>query len=223
MMCYYSDSLAAERLKRCYELATPAVRRYLDAETRYVRKWIRSGDRVLELGCGYGRVLRELATETRRLVGIDTSLASLGMARRYLADLPHVSLVQSDAVRPALAPHSFDVVLCTQNGVSAFHADHIVLFENAAGLVAPGGTLLFSTYAREFWAHRLEWFRIQARQGLVGEIDEATTGDGTIVCKDGFTASTLDATDFRRLAAHIGVGANIQVVDGSSLFCAVFL
>ncbi len=68
---YYSDKLAAERLQRCYELAPPAVQRFLEVESQYVRQRIRPTDRVLELGCGYGRVLEDLGVpEQGMLVGI---------------------------------------------------------------------------------------------------------------------------------------------------------
>jgi len=108
MLTYYTDTLAAEKLKRCYDLATPAVRRYLAAEIQYVRQWIRHGTRVLELGCGYGRVLRDLATTTDQLFGIDTSYGSLAMAQQYLGDHRNVTLAQADAVRLAFSPRSFD-------------------------------------------------------------------------------------------------------------------
>src|SRR5947209_3540059 len=47
-------------------------------------------------------------------------------------------------------------------------------------------------YTPQFWEHRLEWFEIQAAHHLIGEIDYQTTGNGTIVCKDGFRATTAD-------------------------------
>ena len=46
----------------------------------------------------------------------------------------------------------------------------------AVDVTRPGGRVLFSSYAEAFWDHRLAWFRLQAREGLLGEIDEAATG-----------------------------------------------
>lgn len=42
-------------------------------------------------------------------------------------------------------------------------------------------------------------------QELPGEIDYQATGNGVIVCKDGFRATSADATTFERLAAGVGV------------------
>jgi hypothetical protein len=70
--------------------------------------------------------------------------------------------------------------------------------------------------------HRLEWFEVQSAHHLIGEIDYQATANGTIVCKDGFRATTADRQSFEKLAASLEVIPRITEVDGSSLFCTVF-
>jgi 2-polyprenyl-6-hydroxyphenyl methylase/3-demethylubiquinone-9 3-methyltransferase len=218
---YYEQTLAGERLRRCYEVAPQAVRRYLEAEIAHVHSWTRHARTVLELGCGYGRVLRELAREPEFVVGIDTSPVSLELANSYLADVGPVNLAVMDAVRPGFELQSFDVVCCVQNGISAFAVDQRTLLSSAVALTRPGGTVLFSSYADRFWPARLEWFRIQSAEGLVGEIDEAATGDGVIVCRDGFRSTTVGPARFRELADGLGSVIRVREVDGSSVFCEI--
>jgi 2-polyprenyl-6-hydroxyphenyl methylase/3-demethylubiquinone-9 3-methyltransferase len=81
-----------------------------------------------------------------------------------------------------------------------------------------GGLVIFSSYAPQFWKHRLEWFEIQSAHHLIGEIDYQATGSGTIVCKEGFRATTADRPRFEKLAASVEVTPRITDVDGSSLF-----
>jgi SAM-dependent methyltransferase len=221
MESYYADKLSAERLRRCYELAPPPVERYLAAEIDHVRHRVVPGSRVLELGCGYGRVLRELAPRAGELVGIDISLSSLQLARAELADEDNVRLALMDAANLGFRPRVFDLVCCVQNGISAFGVDRRRLLAAAVAATRPRGQILFSSYATEFWEERLNWFRIQAAHGLVGEIDEAATGEGIIVCRDGFRASTVGAEEFSALAADLGRRAEIEVVAASSLFCCL--
>ena len=221
MFRYYSDRLAGERLKLCYDLAPRAVQRYLEAEIEHVQAAVRPGDRVLELGCGYGRVLAKLGPSPALLAGIDVSLASLRMADKYLRGTPGVALAAMDAVALALAPASFDLVCCVQNGISAFHADQGALLCSAVAVTRPGGRVMFFSYAEEFWEQRLAWFRIQAAHGLVGEIDEAATRDGTIVCRDGFTATTVSPSHFAELSAGLGRSVSIRTLAGASVLCEI--
>ncbi len=55
-MAYNDEKLSGKNLRRCYEIASPRVKRYLLAEIGFVRP----GDHILELGCGYGRICFEL-------------------------------------------------------------------------------------------------------------------------------------------------------------------
>ncbi|MCX6567334.1 MAG: class I SAM-dependent methyltransferase [Candidatus Aminicenantes bacterium] len=221
MADYYAERLSAERLRRCYEIAPPRVRRYLQAEIDHALTKIRPGDAVLELGCGYGRIMAGLAGKAGRIVGIDTSRASLAAGRERLASFSNCLLIQADAVRLPFPGRSFDAVLCLQNGISAFHVDPERLIEESLNVTKPGGTVLFSSYSDRFWAHRLAWFELQAAEGLVGEIDHEKTGAGRIVCKDGFTAMTFGPEDFRRLTASVAAETEIYDIDDSSIFCEI--
>jgi SAM-dependent methyltransferase len=221
MYRYYDDSLSAERLKRVYEIATPRIRQYLEAETAYVLERISPGDKVLDLGCGYGRILARLAEQAGLVVGIDTSLSSLIMGRDDLADLRNCSLVCMDAVRLGFRDSAFDVVVCIQNGISAFHVDQRALILEAVRVTRPGGAAVFSTYSGRFWDDRLEWFKLQSEAGLLGEIDYARTRDGVIVCKDGFTATTVRPGEFEALTNGLDADVSIVEVDESSVFCEI--
>jgi len=214
---YYRDKLTADRLLRAYQLAPPRVKQYLAAEIDYVRSQIKNGDLVLELGCGYGRVLWDLAAQARLLVGIDTSLSSLHLATKSRA--ANCQLACMDAVELGFGDQSFDIVVCIQNGISAFHVDKDKLITEALRITRVGGIAFFSSYSSKFWQQRLAWFRLQAEAGLVGEIEEAETGGGRIVCKDGFCATTVGAEEFMSLTGNLNAKVELVEVDESSLFC----
>jgi SAM-dependent methyltransferase len=220
---YYTEKLAAGRLRACYEVAPPRVVRYLEAEIAFVLERTTRDTLALELGCGYGRVLERLVPRARAVAGIDTSLASLALARRRLGRRPSLGLLAADATCTAFHDRAFDLTLCIQNGICAFAADQLALLREAVRVTRPGGRVLFSSYAAGFWPDRLEWFEAQAAHGLIGPIDHAATGGGVITCKDGFRATTLGPDGFAALAARLGLTADIVEVDGSSLFCEIIV
>jgi len=215
---YYADRLFGEKLQRVYDLASPRIRQYLDAETRFVIQAVEGARSVLELGCGYGRAMREVAPHVTRIVGIDISRGSLELAASHLRSFRNCELVRMDASRLALRDGAFDAVFCIQNGISAFGTDRRRLVAEAVRVTKDGGVVLFSSYSPRIWPDRLEWFRAQSRAGLLGELEESQTRDGTIVCKDGFRASTVGEEEFRGLFRATGLAPSIHEVDGSSVF-----
>ncbi|HWQ09727.1 MAG TPA: class I SAM-dependent methyltransferase [Holophaga sp.] len=223
MTDYYSETLSSDRLQRCYEIAPARVQRYLAAETAHVRTRLRPGMAVLELGCGYGRVLFQLASPDWSLTGIDSSEKSIAHARRLAPSGLPLAFHVMDATQLDFEDRTFDLTFCVQNGICAFHANEDRLFEEALRVTRPGGTVLFSSYLADFWEHRLAWFERQAEEGLIGPIDRARTKDGRIVCQDGFSAGTCSPEAFSRLARRHGFPPRLVEVDDSSLFLELTL
>jgi len=218
---YYTQKLSAEMLRQCYEVAPPRVKQYLEAEIDFVQDRIKPSDLVIELGCGYGRVLEKLVEKARIVVGIDTSFAFLQLARQIFSNNSSCYFFNMDAVELGFRDGQFDVVICIQNGISAFKVHQRKLIKEAMRVTRSGGRVLFSSYSEHFWKDRLEWFQIQSDHGLVGEIDYNLTGHGVIICKDGFKATTIGPDDFISLTSGLDIIPNITEVDGSSIFCEI--
>ncbi len=69
-----------------------------------------SGKRLLELGCGVGRMTAAFAQRFGRVVAVDVSGEMLRLGRRYLAGVPNVDWVQVSGADLAMFPDgSFDV------------------------------------------------------------------------------------------------------------------
>jgi len=81
-------------------------------------RWVRTGDRVLDLGCGDGRLAELCAARGARVVGLDASPAMLEEAHRRLQERnldADVELVEGDAADlPALLEgRQFDLVVAS--------------------------------------------------------------------------------------------------------------
>lgn len=219
MSNYYAESLNSQKLFQVYDTAIPRIKQYLAAEIDYVRQNLKPTDRVLEVACGYGRIVRELAPNCGEIVGIDISENSVQLSRDYLKDYPNASEITMD-IHDLAFDKPFDVILCLQNGLSATRADDAVIAK-ILGLLAPGGTAYFSTYSANFWDHRIDWFQEQADKGLLGELDMEKTRDGVIICKDGFKATTQTPEDYEAIGRTSGFPYEVVEVDQSSLFLVI--
>ncbi|MEP0826987.1 MAG: class I SAM-dependent methyltransferase [bacterium] len=216
---YYANKLSGGRLRQVYEIAPPRVRRYLQAEIDEILKQIRTGDKVLELGCGYGRVMTALADRAGSVTGIDSSMENLKFAREFLSPYKNLHLLAMDAAFLGFADNTFDLTIAIQNGISAFKVPPEELLEESLRVTKPGGRVLLSTYCEKFWEARLEWFVMQSRAGLLGEIDWEKTGEGVIVCKDGFCAKAISSEKFHQLLKKFDIRYRLFEVDESSLIC----
>ncbi len=221
MTDYYSEELSGYRLKECYDIASARVKQYLDSEIDEIRAHIGPDDMILELGCGYGRIIKRISNEAKWVFGVDTSLVSLMLAREMLLQHDNCIFIQMDAGALAFSNDLFDVVFCVQNGISAFSIDPRMLIRESLRVTRDGGLCVFSSYSDAFWDERLSWFKHQAEQGLLGPIDMQATGNGKIVCEDGYVATTFSEVDFQNLTTRLNVKSEIYEVDHSSVFCII--
>ncbi len=216
---YYSEKLHAFGLYDVYDTAIERIRQYLEAEIDFVRRNLRGNERVLEIGAGYGRIMKELSPRVASMVGIDISEDSVNFGRDYLKDCRNCSLQVMDAHDLAFA-EEFDVVLCLQNGLSALKGKRAPrsLLEGVLKTLVPRGKVYCSTYSPNFWEVRLAWFYEQAKKGLLGEIDGEATREGRVVCKDGFVSTSFSREELDNLGKALKVPYEVKEVDESSLF-----
>lgn len=214
---YYEQSLNSTKLFQVYQTKYPRIKRYLDEEIDFVRRNLHGNERVLEVGAGYGRIVKELAPSAASIVGTDISEASVNLGKAYLNECRNCSIQVMDTHKLEFI-EEFDVVLCLQNGLSSMKGQPKNIIEECMKVIIPGGRAYFSTYSEKFWEHRLAWFHEQADKGLLGEIDMQKTHNGVIVCKDGFGAITFSEDELRKLASESGYNYSLEEVDESSLF-----
>lgn len=227
MQNYYQKSLAGIRLKKCYDIAPARVSQYLQQEIDYLKSKINPGLQVLELGAGYGRILKELAITNPNtfFAGIDHAESNITFSKEHLENIGNCIVEQMDVSKMDFGPRIFDVVFAAQNGIASFRLPLDFLIKEAIRITKPGGKILFSTYAPQFWHHRLHWFRMQAANGLIGPIDEKRTDEktGLIVCKDGLELATVQPDRLKTVAEKLHLKWDWELVDDSFIVYTILL
>jgi SAM-dependent methyltransferase len=112
---------------------------------------LKSGERVLDVGCGDGNYTALAADRTGAAVGLDRSTAMLEAARKRLGERPDIEWVHGDARRLPFSDQTFDVVLAVT--VLCFAGDRQAVVNEAARVLRPGGRLVLGELGRiSSWA-----------------------------------------------------------------------
>src|SRR5690606_14629014 len=125
-------------------------------DREFYRRVCAGAQRILELGCGDGRILRALEPAPRVAVGLDLHDGLLRRARRLAVGLPHLRFVRGDMRAPAdalEAPNAagFDRILVPHGGLFCMlHPEDLDGCLHAAyALLSPGGELVFDVWAAD--------------------------------------------------------------------------
>lgn len=217
---YYNENLNAQKLYQVYQTRFPRVKQYLESEISFVRSHLQGTECILELGAGYGRIMKELAWSCQSIIGIDISKDNVAFGNTYLKDTPNARLQVMD-VHNLDFRNPFDVILCLQNGMSAMKIQPTEYIGKLTNLLKKDGKIFISSYSPNFWEHRVAWFQEQAEKELLGEIDMEETRDGVITCKDGFRAVTHSPEEMEQIGKSTGFPYKVTEVDKSSIFLVI--
>lgn len=135
----WSDEQREEYAERFTRLA--AAGHDIDGEARLVDAMADRGSRILDAGCGTGRVAAALALRGHEVLGVDAD-ADLVAAGR--AQHPGVPLEHLDLLDLAPARHgSFDVVVAAGNVMVYLHpGSEPAVLAAIAGVLRPGGRVV---------------------------------------------------------------------------------
>jgi SAM-dependent methyltransferase len=130
-------------------------------------------DRVLEISCGRGGGLRQLALHlpgAKQVIGLDFSMHAIRFCRAHYASFPHARFVRGHALQLPFADGAFDLVV----NVEASHAygDEAAFLGEVRRVLRPGGWLLYADHRRRRKMLRLE-HRLRA-VGLMGPLRDIT-------------------------------------------------
>jgi len=104
-------------------------------------------DRVLELGCGVGRIGLEIAPKVAHWEGADISKNMLDVARQRLSGQNNVGFTELKQSRlDGLADASFDKAYCVAVFIHMDKEDFFLYLEELARVLKPGGVLFFDTW-----------------------------------------------------------------------------
>ena len=91
------------------------IQEFLDGEVKFVKEHLVKGKTILEIGCGYGRLLEILSGSAKKVVGIDFSQRMISLAKERLKNHSNVEVDIMEANALKFEDNFFDYVVCLDN------------------------------------------------------------------------------------------------------------
>jgi len=134
---------SADYDERAYDSVVPLQRYWQRRRHSIVTRAARGQGRVLDVGCGSSRILRDLGD----VVGLDIAFERLRYMSRYGVPLVHGSIFALP-----FADAAFDTVVCSE--VIEHIAASDVVFHELTRVLRPGGHLVLGTPDYDTWSWR---------------------------------------------------------------------
>ncbi|MGI8874185.1 MAG: class I SAM-dependent methyltransferase [Egibacteraceae bacterium] len=212
------DGVLFDRFVRFREIATAELGRHGEEALRLHPP--QAGERVLDLGCGFGDTtqrLGELVGSTGLAVGIDAAPRFIEVARAEAASTgaANVRFTVGDVQGQAFEER-FDRAFSRFG--TMFFANPVAALRNVRSSLCPGGSLCMVVWRRKVdnpWLHRAEKV-VKALLPEAAQTDEPTCGPGPVSMADADTTSEiLVHAGFEEISLHrcdmpIRIGADIE-------------
>lgn len=151
---FFSRTEQSEFITRVY-LETPAViQNFFRQESQMLQKTLSGAGRVLEVGCGFGRVL-EWVPEGVRYTGVDIARHNVTEAK---ARNPRGDWICGDATALSFGDQVFDAVFCIQNTLGNMEGIETRVMAEMRRVCRKKGKVILSVYAEDSFETRRIWY-----------------------------------------------------------------
>ena len=153
----------------------PSIKNLYKKETEYLRKNIKKGSKVLDVGCGGGRNIKDVLFIVNEVVGIDNYKLAVKEAKKKLVDQKKVKILLKEARKTSFKNNYFDYVICMGNTFGNFGEDKLRILKEMKRVVKKNGKIIISVYSENALPIRLKQYK------KAGVIFKKIGRDGTII------------------------------------------
>ena len=214
---FFSRKEQAEFISRVYAETPYVVQSLFRRESQLLQGALAGSRRVLEVGCGFGRVL-EWVPEAVAYTGID-------IGRHYVEEAktrnPRGDWICGDATCLPFQDESFDAVFCIQNTLGNMEGIEGKVISEMRRVCRRKGRLILSVYSEDSFEIRRLWYDRLVDAGIFRRVWLDPEHPRVARSNTGWSSRCFDRKEVRALFGAVSM--EIVKLDAFLYFCVVNL
>lgn len=191
----------------------PEIKRWFEAERRYLRKNIKRDSSILEIGCGYGRSIADISDIASRVVGVDLSPLCLSNARKNLAHLKNIEIYKADGRALPFREEDFDFTISMGNTFGSLNGYQNDVLKEMRRVTKSGGRIILGVYSERALPIRI---RDYSQSGLhIIRVDP----EKKIFTEEGLVTEQFTRNKLEDLFSTVGLDVSIKRLTPITYIC----
>jgi len=138
---------------------TPEIKEYVLLEEKQILAYIKSPDVILNVGCGYGRILNLLKNKCIKIIGIDISEDCIKKCKEKFENLRNTSVSKIDISNTNFESNYFDKIILDFNFLGNISkSQREKSLEEIRRILKPKGKILGSVYSEKSLEQQLRLY-----------------------------------------------------------------
>lgn len=190
----------------------PVIKNWLRKENDYLKKNIKKGTVVLDVGCGFGRNIGAIANIAKKIIGIDSNKPLSEKIVKKLLKFKNVEFFCENAVKMHFSDNTFDYVICLGNTFGNFAQNKSKILKEIQRVVKKGGKIIISVYSEKALSIRKKEY------GKIG-IKIKKISNGTIYANTHLILEQFDKKKLQDLFNLVNLKVEIIELNPISYLC----
>jgi ubiquinone/menaquinone biosynthesis C-methylase UbiE len=199
-------------LEKWLKNGTPLLKDWLEKENNYLQKYVEKNSITLDIGCGFGRNIKELINKNRKVVGVDYDKSVFKVVKKELAEYKNVSLFLEKAEKLHFKDNTFDYVICMGNTFGDMPSTKTKVLSEMKRVTKKGGKIIISIFSENAMEERIENLK---RAGFI----ITKIKDSDIFTKEGLIAQQFTKEKLKNIFKESGLNVKIIKLNSIAYIC----